>query len=209
MGLFNQIIFSRRPSSGGDITTGLVAWWRFDEGSGTSAADATGNGHTGTLNSGVGWTTGKIGTHAVAYPGTTGAGVSISSLTTGTTFTYAAWIFHAGSGGFSNLISQDSGHGIWVNGGKISFFGTSASNLTTMSDSVWYHVVVVNNGGAVTYYLNGVADGTATGGYSFPAAGMGADGGTGGEAFGGNHDDVRLYSRALSQADITALFNFT
>jgi hypothetical protein len=27
----------------------LVGWWKFDEGSGTTAADATGNGSTGTL----------------------------------------------------------------------------------------------------------------------------------------------------------------
>lgn len=34
----------------------LVGSWRFDEGTGTSAADLTGLGHTGTLNNGAGWT---------------------------------------------------------------------------------------------------------------------------------------------------------
>jgi len=33
----------------------LMAYWRFDEGSGTEAADATGNGHTGTLVNGPVW----------------------------------------------------------------------------------------------------------------------------------------------------------
>jgi Concanavalin A-like lectin/glucanases superfamily len=38
--------------------TGLVAYWHLDEGSGTSTADATGHGHTGTLVNGPGpvWT---------------------------------------------------------------------------------------------------------------------------------------------------------
>ena len=32
-------------------TTGLVGWWNLDEGSGTTAADSSGNGNTGTLQS--------------------------------------------------------------------------------------------------------------------------------------------------------------
>src|SRR5436190_19861696 len=35
--------------------------WRFDEGSGTTAADSSGNGHDGTLINGPLWTTGRIG----------------------------------------------------------------------------------------------------------------------------------------------------
>ena len=36
----------------------LVAWWQLDEGSGTTAGDATGNGNDGTLNAGAAWTAG-------------------------------------------------------------------------------------------------------------------------------------------------------
>ena len=39
---------------------GIVARWAFDEGSGTSAADATGNGHTATLQ-GPTWSPGRSG----------------------------------------------------------------------------------------------------------------------------------------------------
>jgi hypothetical protein len=39
----------------------LVSLWRFDEGSGTIAHDASGNGHDGTLNGGTEWAPGKIG----------------------------------------------------------------------------------------------------------------------------------------------------
>jgi len=44
-----------------DITTGMVGHWKFDEGSGTSAVDSSGNNNTGTLTNGPTWTTGKIG----------------------------------------------------------------------------------------------------------------------------------------------------
>ena len=39
-----------------DIVTGLVGWWTFDEGSGTSANDYSGQGNTGTIT-GATWTT--------------------------------------------------------------------------------------------------------------------------------------------------------
>ncbi len=45
------------------ITTGsgLAGYWTFDEGSGTSAGDSSGNGHTATLVNGPSWVSGKIG----------------------------------------------------------------------------------------------------------------------------------------------------
>ena len=36
---------------------GLVAYWRFDEGTGTTAADTTGQGHNGSLINGPAWDT--------------------------------------------------------------------------------------------------------------------------------------------------------
>ena len=40
---------------------GLAGYWDFDEGSGQTAADKTGNGNNGILSSGVQWTSGKFG----------------------------------------------------------------------------------------------------------------------------------------------------
>jgi hypothetical protein len=42
------------------LLMGLVAHWRFDEGSGTSAADATGNGNTATLHNGTRWERSRV-----------------------------------------------------------------------------------------------------------------------------------------------------
>src|SRR6516165_10029875 len=38
----------------------LVGYWRFDDGSGTTAADSSGNRHTATLFNGVSWVPGQI-----------------------------------------------------------------------------------------------------------------------------------------------------
>src|SRR5204863_5550590 len=43
---------------------GLVGHWKFDEGSGSFAADASGFGNHGTMVNGAGWTGGKSGTAA-------------------------------------------------------------------------------------------------------------------------------------------------
>src|SRR5262249_34692131 len=49
----------------------LIGQLNFDEGSGATASDATGNGHTGTLNGGATWTAGQDG-NAISLDGTSG-----------------------------------------------------------------------------------------------------------------------------------------
>ena len=39
----------------------LVGHWKFDEGSGTTAFDSSGNGNDGTLNGGAQWVEGQLG----------------------------------------------------------------------------------------------------------------------------------------------------
>ena len=43
------------------LLNGLIAWWKFDETSGTVAYDSSGNGNDGNLTNGPTWVTGKIG----------------------------------------------------------------------------------------------------------------------------------------------------
>jgi len=55
--------------------SGLMGGWHFDENAGTSAADFSGNAITGTLQTGVTWTTGKV----------SGAGLDMTLLSNATT----------------------------------------------------------------------------------------------------------------------------
>src|SRR3990170_7060226 len=50
-------------------TNGLVGYWAFDEGSGTTAGDSSGNGNNGTLTNGPTWVAGKAGNGAVTLDG--------------------------------------------------------------------------------------------------------------------------------------------
>ena len=79
--------------------TGLVAAWSFDAGTGTTAADATGKGHTGTI-SGAAWSaTGKNG-GALSFDGVndwvTVADANDLDLTNG--MTLSAWVNPTGVG---------------------------------------------------------------------------------------------------------------
>ncbi|MBI4136833.1 LamG domain-containing protein, partial [Candidatus Roizmanbacteria bacterium] len=57
------------PPGSATSCTGPILEWKMDEGSGTSANDASGNGSTGTLTSGPTWQTGKKGS-AINFDGT-------------------------------------------------------------------------------------------------------------------------------------------
>jgi hypothetical protein len=61
-------------AGGGAEPAGLIAHWRFNEGSGTSVADSSGNGQPMTLSStGASWTTlGRDGTSALTFDGAAG-----------------------------------------------------------------------------------------------------------------------------------------
>src|SRR5207245_941912 len=81
------------PAGGGTRTGGLVAAYSFNEGTGTTVADSSGNGNAGTL-SGTTWTNGGKYGRALVFNGTS-ARVTINNsaslqLTTG--MTLEAWV---------------------------------------------------------------------------------------------------------------------
>lgn len=82
-------------------------------------------------------------------------------------------------------------------------FHSSGFNVSSLSNG-WHHVVAVGQGGATTFYV----DGTNVGSANFESTNnvyyLGNPGG--GQPIG-TADDIRVYNRALSSADITALYN--
>tara|TARA_B100000780_G_scaffold264160_1_gene218592 strand:- start:433 stop:1590 length:1158 start_codon:yes stop_codon:yes gene_type:complete len=80
---------------------------------------------------------------------------------------------------------------------------------STLSANTWYHVAATYDGATATVYVNGTPDGS----HSFVSTGTGntdplmiggRDDNT--DMFDGAIDDVRLYGRALSDTEITALY---
>lgn len=197
---------------------GLVAYWKFDEGSGTAAQDASGLGnHAGALNGPV-WGAGRVG-GALSFDGVNDVVRDASTTFDGTgDLTVAAWVKRSGSGGHnSGRIISNTVLEFYVNRANKSLGLTCDSGRTivesaanVLSLDAWHHVAAVRTaGGQVSFFIDGVKRHTAgvrmSGGRRDWAIGNypSPDGKV--RPFAGLIDDVRVYQRLLSEGEIHAL----
>ncbi|TME31075.1 MAG: DUF1929 domain-containing protein [Chloroflexi bacterium] len=218
-------------ASGPPPSSGLVAAYAFGEGSGTTTADATGKGHTGTLLGGATFTaSGKYG-NGLSLNGSTAyvdLGNAADLQITGS-MTWSAWVYatanpaddgqivaKSNGAGWQFKTSPDTGpqtFGVGVSPNSSSL--TQRYSNTARQLSTWYHVAGVYDAAAATLniYVNGVLDnGTLRG--TIPTSQYNNAGEnvvigrrTGGYYFPGTIDELRLYNRALSQAEIQTDMN--
>jgi uncharacterized protein YjdB len=219
------------PAFGGQM--GLVAYWPMQEGSGTTTADVTGRGFTGVLQQPV-WSAGRFGTGLmfnglndrieVAQNGReilgsdTPAGLTLSVWFKAETFRVADARLLAKATGSKDrdivymLSTTRSGSmrlqfGLKA-GGKVV---TLVANSGALSAGQWIHAVAVYDGSKMILYQNGVQVGSRNRSEeinSNPAAPLWIGNSPGGGLpFHGAIDDVRIYNRALSPAEVQAVFN--
>jgi alpha-L-arabinofuranosidase len=146
--------------------------WRFDEGTGTTAADDSLNDYHGTLVGGTTWTEGIVGDSAVEFDGTTGlVDMPAPVVDTSQSFSVAAWVRVDNAAGFRTAVSVD---GDQVSGfflqrridGLLAFTvigsdapgpGAVAASTQTARLGQWYHLVGAYDrvAGTITLYVNG------------------------------------------------------
>jgi hypothetical protein len=222
------LVTTAPPSSGGT----LVGYWRFDETSGTLAADSSGSGFNGTLRNGATWAAGKTG-NAVILDGIddyVDVGNPSALQITGS-MTVSAWInsnsFPSNDAAIVSKRESAVGYQLDTNsdlGSRTISFGittptgsrTLRYSASTVQTNTWYHVAGVYDADArtLTVYLNGLSNnGTLSG--TVPSsqlnsslnANIGKRPDSSSYMFAGAIDDVRIYNRALSQAEIQADMN--
>jgi hypothetical protein len=214
-----------------NINSGLIGWWKLDEASGTSAYDSSGNAITGTLVNTPAWVAGKINNalnfDKASYRHVTLASNAALAMASGS-FTFAAWInptafdTDAWHGIIGCASAQGASYGIADSGGtsrRIKLTRVNSVDFATGTQAIstgsWQHVAVVMDRArtSLTYYLNGVADIVAYSTEVFDAGiqsnRIGCRYQSGDQPFDGQIDDVRIYNRALSADDITALYAVT
>ena len=205
-------------------TTGPVAAYGFNEGTGTTAADVSGHGLNGALSNATWSTAGRFG-NALSFNGTN-ALVTVNDnnlldLTNG--MTLEAWVNPVALNGWTTAIlkerpgglayalyaSDDTGRPpagyIGRSGTDISVVGTSNLALNT-----WTHIATSYDGAALRLYVNGTLVQTrALTGNILTSTNALRIGGNAiwGEYFNGLIDEVRVYSRALAQSEIQADMN--
>ena len=201
-------------------TPGLIAAYSFDEGSGTTLADRNGHGHTGTL-AGPTWTTAGRNGGGLSFDGVDDS-VRINDhaeldLTLG--MTLEAWVLPTTLGNtwrtvvfkeqaahmtYALYASTDDGRptGQAYVGGERDARGPSA-----IATATWTHLAATYDGAAVRLYVNGAeVRAQAAAGSMATSTGPVKLGGNAiwNEWFAGTIDDVRIYNRALTPAQIQA-----
>ena len=206
------------------LEEGLVSYYKLDDGSGTVATDASGNGHDGTLiQPELVWLPGYDGS-ALGFPGldtaarlevpTTGmsatAGtISIWGYLSATQPTWIRYFFgHTTQPQFGNRIQ------LYMEGGNLLdvSLGTrgTAIDIVELPVEQWHHIAVTWDSGAYVVYVDGkeVKNGTYTGLAALNTiANIGNDGSSAPyESFGGRLDEARIYGRAVTAAEVTGMF---
>ena len=209
---------------------GLVGSWPFDDGFGDMASDASGGGHDGDVYDGE-WVKGLFGT-ALRLNGT-GSYVAIpelSGIDGSDALTLEAWVYWEGSGRYPNIVTL----GRWCPGGVLIFVSDRYCSLRlgrpwhegwrrtrdwkerglTLVRKIefgrWYHLVATFDRPTMTTYVNGKRVGRARWDYPIGYKGevlIGKWGGNRGHR--GLIDDVRIYNRALTPAEVKAHYNKT
>ncbi len=228
--LFLSVVFFAVPfvSAHADISTGLVGWWKMDEGAGSNVIDYSGSANTGTSVSTPSYVAGEIGPYALSFNGTSQY-FDVPAMTVNySAITVSAWIkpSNVGAGDNPRIVANDHTDSdnkgfqlMYNNGGATGFFDVgngSAEGRATWSQQLvngkWYLYTGVYDGSHVYAYINGVqvASSTLTG--SIAASGVdvniGRNQAYAGDYFPGTVDDVHMYNRALSATDVLQLYNY-
>src|SRR6267378_1740967 len=161
--------FVSLSASGG----GLVGYWTFDAGSGTTALDSSGNGNTGTLVNGPTWTTGKLAL-ALAFDGLSNyVNVPHAGALDAYPLTIAAWIKTTASTGVRGIVNKyvagtTNGYQVFLNDGSlcawylrdtlnyVSDGGTCPLSTAGYADNQWHHVAFVIDASGARLYVDGL-----------------------------------------------------
>ena len=197
-----------------------IAAYGFDEGSGSIAVDRSGLGHHGTL-SGPTRVAGRFG-GALAFDGVDDLVLvsDTAALRLSTAMTVEAWIWtssaptrkqtlvdKAGSYFLAAALASASGPAV---GGTFGSQTAAAQAVNPVPIGEWVHVAGTYDSSTLVLYRNGLLVASANRSShlanSTSALRLGGTGAAG-EAFQGLLDEVRLYNRVLTQAEIAADMN--
>ncbi|MEU0796615.1 LamG-like jellyroll fold domain-containing protein [Amycolatopsis sp. NPDC005961] len=196
-----------------------VGAWRLDEGAGAIAHDTAGS-HDATLTGSPAWVPGVTGTALQLDGASQYAQTSGPVLDTTGNYSVSAWVRLDHTGSWATAVSQDgdpsSGFYLQYSAAddRLAFSTSSGRALSDAAPQAgrWYHLTGVHDADAGTYvlYVDGVAQAktwTQLTGDAAPgplAIGRAVSGGRHSDFWPGGVDDVVVWNRALTAADITS-----
>lgn len=204
----------------------LIGYWSFNENGGTATYDSSGRGATGTLAGATTWVAGKFGS-AVHFGGSDYITTSFFSIPSGGTgLTLSAWI-KTESTDYQMIVNHNGPFYLSLNGDKLSgcVYDTIPTWIcitgnTSVSLNVWHQAALTYDGVTLKLFLDGALDNSmqlyvsvspiSGGGNGCLQIGRYTDGGCNsgdGIYFKGAIDELMIWKRALSPAEIKGLYN--
>jgi len=214
----------------GNLLSGAILSFPFEEGTGSTTSDASGTGNTGTLGATIQaptWTTGKYG-NALSFDGSNDfVQIADSASLDVSGFTIACWIYPSGNTGAYRFISsrrQGGQTGVFYiciessEHPRMVVYNTGYQGVTysgvTITQNTWQFLVYMynNTSGYVTMYLNqnttsvSVGVGNLATGASIMSVGI--------DSidfmlypFAGKIDNFQMYNRPLTSSEIASIYN--
>ena len=197
---------------------------------GTTASDASGNGRTGTLVNGPAWTAGRVN-GGLTFNGTNQyESAAHASALNAYPLTVAVWVKTAATTGVRGIVNKyvagsSNGWNLFLNNGNICAWylrsnsryvydgGGCTLSTAGYADNTWHHVVYVVDAAGGRLYVDGQQRASrawkGTAGAPTTTQGVRVASLSWGvrrrRYLSGGIDDVRIYNRALSAAEIAAL----
>ncbi|MGV8142086.1 MAG: LamG domain-containing protein [Candidatus Pacearchaeota archaeon] len=200
------------------VPTGLVAAYTFSEGSGTTTTDASGNGNNGVLINGPIWSLGKYDNGLIFDGVNDYVEVPNSASLNPAQMTISAWLFDpiAGAGMVVGKGAAGDQYHLRVSNSNLRFRinGSPQIELPVTFTPGWHHVAGTYDTTNFKLYYDGVLIGTSPNtaaiststtplriGIRFDSSGNILN------PFTGEIDEVRIYNRALTAAEVFADMN--
>jgi len=209
------------------MSDAAVGVWNFDEGSGSTVKDASGNGNNGTIFGAVYTddTPHKVvgagkGKYALSFDGVNDyvQVPHIADYNFTTQLSIEAWIYADSSNGDIIYKAYDVviPYELYLSANKLGFFamGTgfadwSVKSTGSINPGKWNHIVVTFNKPNLHFYINGADDGLQNFNHTLPVTSAPLYFGYPASVnvyYDGLLDEVRLYSRALTAFEVQKLY---
>jgi hypothetical protein len=218
------------PDAGPDVASPpppeLVAAWHFEEGSGTAVADRSRHANNGVIKhpTGADWAVGHTG-KALSCDGTNWLATSTSQSYDAirSSLTLAGWVYWAGPSATAQTVvgrqrtGFDNAFWLGLNDAVVRFTVNDhalEAPAAPLATDRWTHLAATYDGARMTIYVGGAEVArqaatpplpTSSSGVTVGADVNGSDPDVADRFFRGRLDEVVVYSRALSAAEVAAL----
>lgn len=224
-----EILQAADPTQGSAplaVPGNYIGYYPLDATNGTVAVDATGSGNTGLITNATWSAAGKIN-GCLSFNGVNSF-VQISNRVWND-FTISFWVKTTQTGdgpqwyNGAGLVDGDvpfnnNDFGTALVGGKFAFGvgnpDTTVLSAATINNGAWHHVAATRQlaTGALNVYVDGAPSGGGTGNrntLNAPTRLLFGDSASGGPFFNGSLDEIKIFDRALTAAEVTALYSST